>query len=220
MATKEKIKRDVVDNLYWDMRIDASDVKVEVREDGSVSLSGKVPSNAARTAATTSTWSITGVTDVENNLAIEYPSTVKLPSDSQLESNIRDAMLWDPDVDSTKIDISVSAGVVTLEGDVDSYWKISRAEDNANLLGVVAVKNKLAVVPEEDILDEDIAEDIVNALTRNYLTDIDDITVKVEDGSVTLTGSVTSWTAFRSAEDTAFFTAGVREVDNQLQISA
>lgn len=39
----EEIKRDLVDELYWDYRVDASNVKAEV-SDGKVRLTGTVPS--------------------------------------------------------------------------------------------------------------------------------------------------------------------------------
>jgi hyperosmotically inducible protein len=48
--TEEQIKRDVVDQLYWDNRVDASDVTVEV-SNGTVTLRGTVPTYFASTAA-------------------------------------------------------------------------------------------------------------------------------------------------------------------------
>lgn len=32
MATDERIKKEIIDQLYWDARVDASDIKVEVAE--------------------------------------------------------------------------------------------------------------------------------------------------------------------------------------------
>lgn len=50
MAIDEKIKKNVTDQLYWDHRVDASDVQIEVDE-GVVTLSGNVPSFTAKDAA-------------------------------------------------------------------------------------------------------------------------------------------------------------------------
>ncbi len=215
---KETIKKDVVDNLYWDMRIDASNVKVEV-SDGKVTLKGSVPSYSSIRAATDDTWNVSGVTHVDNQLTVEYPTELTLPTDSEIQSNIENVLLWDSDVDSTKVDVEVENGIVILKGDVDAYWKVYHVENKSDVTGVIDVVNKLAVVPTEDVLDKDIAKDVVNALTRNFNVDVDDVNVKVKDGKVTLTGTVPSWTAYTSAETSAFYTLGVTEVDNQLTIS-
>jgi osmotically-inducible protein OsmY len=217
MATPEKIKKQVVDQLYWDSRVDASDIEVEV-EGGEVALTGDVPSYSARQAATSTVWSIDGVTAVDNRLSVEYPSTIEFPSDAEVRSNIESILLWNTEIDSSEIAISVQDHIVTLEGTVDSYWKKVRAADLADVTGVFEVVNKLAVVPTEDYVDEDIAGDVTDALDRNLHVNVDDVTVKVKDGEVTLTGTVSSWTAYRSAEDSAFYTLGVRDVDNRLTI--
>jgi osmotically-inducible protein OsmY len=217
MPTQEKIKKDVVDQLYWDSRVDASNVEVEV-EDGEVALTGEVPSYSSRQAATSTVWSVDGVTAVANQLQVQYPSAIEFPSDGDVRSNIESILLWNTDIDSSEIDVMVEDHIVTLEGTVDTYWKKIRTEELADVTGVFDVVNKLAVVPTEDYVDEDIATDVTDALARNLHISVDDVTVKVKDGEVTLTGTVSNWTAYRSAEDSAFYTLGVRDVDNRLTI--
>ncbi|MBD3362845.1 BON domain-containing protein [Candidatus Dojkabacteria bacterium] len=214
----EKIKKDVVDNLYWDSRIDASDIKVQVDRGGKVKLKGTVPSYTAKTSATTCAWDVNGVTRVVNELGVEYPTALKVPSDTDIKSNVESALLWSADIDSTKIDVSVDDNEVTLEGTVDAYWKKYRAETLSDLSGVHSIVNKLAVVPTEDIADEQIAEDVINALTRNVNVDPEKIEVKVKNGKVTLNGEVTSWNTFRAAERSTYFTSGVKDVDNLISI--
>ena len=53
----EQIKKAVVDMLYWDSRVDASDIHVEVT-DGEVTLRGTVPSYATKEAALFDAWKI------------------------------------------------------------------------------------------------------------------------------------------------------------------
>lgn len=214
----EEIKKNVVDNLYWDTRVDASDVDVEVSAEGEVTLKGSVPSFTSKTAATTSAWSVTGVSAVNNRLTVEYPAAVTVPSDEEIQDDIENILLWDTDIDSTKIDVSVNDNEVTLEGSVDAYWKIYAAERLADTTGVYSIENKLAVVPSEDEEDEVIAESIVNALTRNVDVNSEDVEVKVKNGEVTLRGTVSSWSAYRAAEESSFFTAGVTDVDNLIEI--
>jgi osmotically-inducible protein OsmY len=80
-----------------------------------------------------------------------------------------------------------------LEGTVDAFWKKVRAEDLAfSMRGVLGLTNKIAVVPTQTIADENLAENIINALDRNVNVNVDDVNVTVEDGTVTLTGAVPS----------------------------
>lgn len=216
--SNEDIKANVVDNLRWDSRVDATNVTVEV-SDGTVTLKGNVPSFTALTAATNNAWNVVGVTDVDNQLIVEYPSAVTVPSDADIKKNIESILAWDNDIDVTEIDVSVSNGVVTLEGNVDAYWKLYHLERKADVMGVINIVNKVAVVPTEDVLDEDIASDVEDALERNVSVDVDDVNVKVENGEVTLTGTVPSWNSYNSAENAAFYTLGVVAVDNQLVIN-
>jgi hyperosmotically inducible protein len=216
--TDEEIKKDVVGQLYWDGRVDVSEVKVEV-SDGEVTLSGTVPNYTAYDAADEDAWAMSGVRYVKNELAIKYPPSVRVPTDAEIRSNINDLLLWQPDIDSTDIDVSVENGWVTLRGSVDAYWKKVRAEELAlGLSGVLGITNELAIVPTRRIEDKTIAEDIEAALERQFNIDQDLIDVKVENGKVTLAGSVGSLPAFRAAQMIAGNTLGVLMVDNELTI--
>jgi osmotically-inducible protein OsmY len=219
LRTDEDIKRDLVDEMYWDYKVDASDIKIEV-SDGRVTLTGTVPSYSARNAASTATWGIDGVTEVINLLTVEFPPALTVPADTDLKTRVENSLTWNPDIYSVDIDVRVTDGVVRLEGTVDSYWKRWKAEDIiSDLSGVIDVENHLAVVPSESFVDKDIAEDIESALERNIYVDAEQVTVKVENGKVTLTGTVPSYFARGKAYDAAAFTPGVIEVDNNLVVT-
>jgi len=66
--------------------------------------------------------------------------------------------------------------------------------------------------------DERIHEEVCERLTQHGQLDARDIEVKVERGEVTLSGTVDSRQAKRTAEDSLDSVAGVREVHNQLRI--
>jgi hyperosmotically inducible protein len=218
IRTDEEIKKDVVNQLYWDGCIDASSVKVEVHE-GEVILTGTVPNYTAYQAAGDDTWAISGVTNVRNDLIIKFPSGVKTPSDVEIKTNIENILLWQPNIDSTDIDVTVNSGWVMLYGSVDAYWKKVRAEELIlGLNGVLGLTNELAIVPTERIEDKTIAEDIEAALERQFNIDQNLIDVKVENGQVTLSGSVGSLLAFRAAQRIAENTLGVLIVNNELVI--
>jgi osmotically-inducible protein OsmY len=216
----EEIKKDIVDQLFWDDRVNASKITVDV-EDGEVTLKGSVPNYSARLAASTDTWVVSGVLSVNNDIEIEYAETDVSYVDSQLNSYIMNVLKWNPNIDSSEISVSVDNGWVTIEGSVDALWKKMRAEDLiSDIAGVLGVTNKLSVVPTKDIMDELIAEDIVSALERNASLNVEDIDVKVENGTVTLSGSVSSWSARMAAYEAALYTEGVTRIHDDLQVSS
>ncbi len=71
-----------------------------------------------------------------------------------------------------------------------------------------------------DRLDRDgrIADDIVAALELSIPDDAGSIDVRVNNGEVTLSGTVSSLLAFRLAQKMAETTPGVPAVDNDLEI--
>jgi osmotically-inducible protein OsmY len=219
IRTDQAIKKDLIDELYWDYRVDASDVKAEV-SDGKVTLTGTVPSYSARSAAVNAAWAIDGVSEVTNLLSVRFPPAFAVPTDAEIKTSTERTLAWNPDVYSADIDVTVTAGVVRLEGTVDAYWRRWKAEDLvSNLRGVVDVENHLVVVPSESFVDKDIARDIEAALGRNLHVNAEEVTVKVEDGKATLTGTVPSYYARERAHDAAAFTPGVLEVDNHIVVT-
>jgi osmotically-inducible protein OsmY len=214
----EQIKKAVVDMLYWDTRVDSSDIHIEVT-DGIVTLKGTVPSYAAKEAALFDVWKIPGVKQVNNSSSVKFPSSTKLLTDSQIEESIKRQLEWNDSTSRENIQVKVNKGEVVLEGHVDAYWKISRAQQLASgIIGVTDIDNKLAVVPTEEITDQVIATDIVNAIDRSYLLNAEDIDVKVKDGIVTLSGNLATRASCDSALEFAYNTHGVRDVKNRLHV--
>jgi osmotically-inducible protein OsmY len=214
----EQIKKEVVDQLYWDTRIDASDVKVEVTN-GVVTLSGTVPDYMGFRAAGNDVWDIPGVLRVDNRLIVRYPAEVSIPGKEEMVGLIENMIRWNANLDETKITVTSEDGRIKLEGSVDSYWKKSRAEEIVHdVVGVVEVVNELAVVPTDDILDEAIGEELMGALERNIYVDPNAINVKVEKGRITLSGSVENSLTLRAVVDTARHTPGVTDVVNNLAL--
>lgn len=220
VVSDEKIKKDVVDQLYWDSRVDASEIDIEV-DDGKVVLKGDVPDYGSKASASSDAWTIEGVTAVENDIMVNYPSSITVPRDEDIASNIRTSLELDVDIDAADIDISVTGGIVTLEGSVDAYWKKERVEHKAsNSEGVVDIVNKISIVSTENFLDKDIAEEIMGSISRNFNVDEENIDVIVKDGEVTLSGSVSDWNAYRAVLDAAEFTPGVKDVKDHLIIES
>jgi osmotically-inducible protein OsmY len=217
--TDELIKQDIVDELVRDNRVDASRISVEV-SNGTVTLRGEVPTYFSRSSAYDIAQGTLGVTNVRNQLIVEYPATIPVPTDSEIENSIRSRLAANPDVDLIDLEVIVSAGEVTLRGTVDAYWKKMYVEDIVSTEpGVVLIENHLAVVPSDDIVDKVVAEDIVDSLETRAAVDADDVNVRVRDGEVTLTGTVPSWNARWAAEEAAMYTAGVKNVTNRTAVT-
>ncbi len=213
------IKEDIENQLRADTRVSNYDVEVTV-DNGVVILKGEVPSYRAKNAASDNTWTVPGVMDVINNLNVEYETvTVEVPEDVDLASNVRDSLAWDPDVDATNIKVFAENNIVTLEGSVESLWNKYIAEDLAwNHMGVIDVRNKLVVVPFPDIKDEAAARNIMESMDRKMVVDVNNIDVKVINGKAILNGTVRDAIDWQSVYNSAFYTSGIKEIEDNLTI--
>jgi len=218
LLTSEQIKTRILEQLLWDNRVDATDIKVEVQEN-TVRIVGSVPTFQERRLAEEDALSIPGVTVVHNELTVKYPKGITLPDDADIQSNIRNVFFLVSSFDASRIRIAVNGGVVVLDGSVDTYWQKLKAEElAADVVGVIDIQNRLAVVPTETYHDEAIAKNVIDALDRNVNIDARSIDVEVENGVVTLSGVVPDWTSLREAENAALYTAGVTGVNNNLTV--
>ena len=84
--------------------------------------------------------------------------------------------------------------------------------------GVVAIKNNLKVEYTAPLKsDWKIKNDIENELFWSYFVDSDNISVSVENGVVTLKGTVDSWQELDAAIENAF-EGGAEKVESQLKV--
>ena len=219
--TAEDIRNDVKEQLAWDTRVDSSSIDVEV-VDSTVVLSGTVPTYPDRNQAQTDALQVPGVANVDNRLVVSFPSAYVIPADAEISFNVTSSLSWSPSVDGTRIHVAVDHGIVTLSGTVDSYWQKHRAEEiAANTSGVTDVRNDLAVAPTAPAAtDNDICRDICATLDRNPGIDVSRVNVDVNNGVVTLSGTVSDYAAFHAIEDAARYTSGVLEVNNNLTMES
>jgi osmotically-inducible protein OsmY len=114
-------------------------------------------------------------------------------SDADIKRDVEDELRWDPDINATDIAVAVKDGVVTLAGFVRSYGQKQQAEDDTKrVVGVMGVANdidvRLPIVERRP--DPEIARDVVAALKRNLPYASEHLKVVVQQGVVTLEGSV------------------------------
>ena len=126
VPTDQDIRTMVVDELYWDGRVDPANIQVEVH-DGQVVLKGTAPTYAVLGAAEEDARAIAGVQHVDNQLAVRQPAHELVPTDQEIESNIVNTLRWHSQVDASDISATADDGWVVLKGTVPAYWhKIKR----------------------------------------------------------------------------------------------
>lgn len=113
--------------------------------------------------------------------------------DHKLKTEVTAELAFEPSINADHIGVTVDAGVVTLSGHVDSYWQKVAAERAAGRVqGVRAIAQDIEVRLAGHIQhsDDEIAAAAVHRLNWTASIPKDAVKVKVENGLVTLTGSV------------------------------
>jgi len=104
-------------------------------------------------------------------------------------------------------------------GRVNWNYQRKRAEQAVRFLtGVRGVSNKLNVRARP--MPGDVRERIRNALERQVGEEVDQLKITVDDGTVTLKGTVQSWTERNNVEQAVWSAPGVKKVKNILNVEA
>ena len=216
MKSNQEIQDHVQQELGWDSRIDAADIGVAV-DAGIVTLSGTVNSYAERQAAQEAALRVSGVHDVANDIHVKVPGHLER-SDADIAQAVRTALEWRSFIPSDRIQTSVTDGVVTLYGTLESWWQVADTESVVgDLEGVRDVVNQLAV-SAPGVAANTVQHDIEQALERRADRVARRIHVSVDDGTVTLIGTVHSPAEREVVLGAARFTHGVRRVEDHLRI--
>lgn len=141
----------------------------------------------------------------------------------EVDKHLRDAVLrqleWDPQVSSKDINIAAADNVVTLTGFLHSYAEKYAAEKAAQgVYGGKALANDIEVKPASARTDPEIARDAVHAMKINVTVPDEKIKTVVNQGFVTLEGTVDWDFQRRSAESCVRNVAGVRSVVNLIKV--
>jgi osmotically-inducible protein OsmY len=144
-----------------------------------------------------------------------------MKTDKQLQVDVIDELRWDPSVSEKEIGVAAKDGVVTLSGYVQSYAHKDAAERAVERVsGVKAVAQELKVRLPGDWERND--TDIAHAATENLKWDVqvpdERIKIEVENGWLTLEGSV-DWNYQKAATERAVRNlTGVRGVSNRITV--
>lgn len=206
----------VKDELFWDPKVDSEEIAVSA-DDGTITLRGTVGSFRHKHDAKKAAERVHGVVYVDNELSVRI-LTKSRSADADLRGDVLQAMLLDSLIPTT-VDAKVQDGYVTLSGAVD--WQYQRDEATfvaGNVLGVTGLDNEILIGGDTRTVDE-VSGDIQKAFKRDAKIDADSLAVAASGGTVTLSGSVRSWSEHDAALSAAWAAPGVTTVNDRLIVS-
>jgi osmotically-inducible protein OsmY len=146
-----------------------------------------------------------------------------MKNNQELQTDVQNAIKWEPLLNAAEIGVTAKDGVVSLTGVVDNYSKKMEAENAAKkVIGVKALVENIEVkFPNTwSKTDAEIANEVLTGLQNNWSVQNDKVTVKVENGWVTLEGDLPWNYQKEAAKDTVNYLAGVKGVTNNIKIQS
>jgi osmotically-inducible protein OsmY len=208
------INYNVKDALRADPRVNGSGI-IATTVNGIVTLAGSIDNLAAKTYAVTEAKKINGVLGVIDKLSV----TPAFRWDTDISDAVRRRILNSAVIKSQGLIVTCKDGVVTLSGTAGSYSEQQQAGLLASeVRGVKEVKNNIVTKWNSTRSDLEIKNDAVAVLGRDvYLTGTP-ITATVQDGIVSLSGSVGNAYEKDRAFDDVRWISNVVDVKNGLTV--
>jgi osmotically-inducible protein OsmY len=222
-ATTSKVKT----ALLLSKHVSAFDVNATTNR-GEVTLTGEVPSEATRRLAGAITQDTSGVSAVHNNLTVnpgargdqEMEQLGDRVADLEIKTLVIDQLVRSPELKDKRITVQVDRKVVTLDGAVDTLAQKRAAEQIAlQTPGVQGLTGQLTVAggaaaPESP--DDQLARRVEFELYSTRALPVQAVQIRSQDGTVTLSGPVTSRAEKLLAERVTRSVDGVKRVVNNL----
>jgi len=220
-----ELKTDVLAALQADPGTHTLKVDVAAA-DGTVTLSGGVPSYGLKMLAGEVAMGTKGVAVLKDDLLVDSKTT---PTDDELRNEIRELYRFAALLDDVHLELDVKDAAVVLNGTVASSFQKSYAEDLAWRAGAKDVDVRgvdvnwrhtnplLRSERYENATDDEIHAAVQRAFKHDPRVLSFDLEIQVDHGVVTLAGDVSHLTAKGAAERDARQTIGVRRVKNNLR---
>lgn len=215
MSDERHIQQAVLDELRWEPRLEAAHIGVTVHQ-GVVTLGGHVETYAEKHDAAVAAHRVKGVKAVANEIEVRLPVDDQR-TDEDIAAAALERLAWDVTIPDGTVHLSVEDGWVTLSGEVDwQYQRENTEQALQRLLGVTGISNEIVIKKQIDA--GHISDEIMHALHRSWFFDPKTIDVRVDDGTVYLTGTVHSPHDRQIAGATAWAAPGVVDVRNDIAI--
>jgi osmotically-inducible protein OsmY len=215
MKNDAQIQTDVQNQLKWEPQLNAAQIGVSVNN-GIVTLSGIVDTYPKKMAAERVTKNVIGVKAVALDIQVGI-SPVNRKSDTEIAEACVNALRWDSSVPDDQIKIKVENGTVSMDGTVEwGYQRLAAKNALVKLTGVKGVNNMIVVKQKPSSID------VKQRIRESFITtaghEADNIRLEVLGSKVILRGSVKSHYEKEEAENTAWATPGVNEVENKIEV--
>jgi osmotically-inducible protein OsmY len=210
-----QVQKAVSEELASEPRVDHHQIAVFAADDGTVTLRGTVGSPRQKIEAGRAVKRVYGVTEVKNELEVR-PLIGDRRDDAELRGAVLQALALNSLVPST-IDAKAHDGLVTLTG--TAHWHFERDEAElvaGNVRGVRGVHSEIVLVSTPSAID--VKEAIEKRLKRNAGVDADSLSIMTTNGTVTISGFVSSWAAHDAVLDAAWSVPNVTKVEDRILI--
>jgi osmotically-inducible protein OsmY len=155
----------------------------------------------------------------QNNSHVKRSNDSHLLDDNDIARAVKTELMISPGISSDKIIINVEKGIVTLSGKTNNILTKDRVIKIAeSVTGVKSVVNNIEV-NKSNRSDKAVGNDIRVALANDPATEAYEVNSTINEGIVTLTGTVQSWQEKDLCTRVAESVRGVRNVRNNLQIN-
>ncbi|MDX1586481.1 MAG: BON domain-containing protein, partial [Balneolaceae bacterium] len=222
----EAVEADVTEALSTDPATEALEISVDVRN-GLVTLTGAVDSWQEKQLAASIAAGVKGVKEINNTIIVQ-PNPNR--SAENIKEEIEETLMMNSQIRGEEITVNVDSNRVRLSGAVGSAYEKQLAMNYSHVVGVDSVvADELEVRPEfrSDMLesddldvltDEQILNAIRNALTYDPRVPEESVEVAIENDVAILSGTVNNLNEKLAAESDARHTAGISEVENNIQV--
>jgi osmotically-inducible protein OsmY len=213
-----KIIQQATGHFTHDLRINLTQSELAIGcAEGLVTLRGTVPSVAAKRLAARLAATVPGVRGVQDELRVASSMPM---GDQQIANHIQRSFMQERNFEREQITLEVNnGGAVTLRGQVHAQVYRRLAEVLCWWVpGVTGVDNQLEVSPPEQDSDEELKDNLLVIFGKDMLVDPTRFQLEVTSGVVTLRGAVTSAVTKEAAEKDCWYTPGVVDVVNELNV--
>jgi hyperosmotically inducible protein len=217
MSNEEKLEKEIMQRLTWDDRIDESQIHVSVINK-IATLQGCVSTFPEKILAEIETKFIPEIQSVVNEIEIKFPESYRQIEDKEVEDAFFCLLNANSEINSDDIKVSIKKGVVQMHGKVNSYWKKDKIKKIASQVkGVISVSDKIDVIPEENVKDNEIKETLITAMQNSVHIDADKVKLEVINGSVELSGILPSMSMYKAVINLVKSVRGVIEIKDNLK---
>ena len=210
-----ELKTDVLAELKYEPSVHVTDIGVLVK-DGTVTLNGYAVSYGEKWDAVRAAKRVAGVRAVADDIEVRLPDSQRL-TDGEIAAAAANQIGWTTAIPTGTVGVTVSGGWVTLDGQVDWWFRKDAAEHAVqHLAGVKGVTNQITIKPS--LTSADVQKVIQSAFERSAILDAKRIQVVTDGDKVVLSGTARNHTEREEAERAAWAAAGVCAVDNQIKV--